>query len=72
MLFRSGGFTDMKDTTTPFGKNVLEAINDVVKEFAFPVCFQFPVGHTDENYALKIGVEYELNVGSGGVTLTEK
>ena len=67
-----GGFTDMKDTTTPFGKNVLEAINDVVKEFAFPVCFQFPVGHTDENYALKIGVEYELNVGSGGVTLTEK
>ena len=67
-----GGFTDIKDTTTPFGKNVLEAINDVVKEFAFPVCFQFPVGHTDENYALKIGVEYELNVGSGGVTLTEK
>lgn len=67
-----GGFTDMKDTTIPFGKNVLEAIGDVVKEFDFPVCFQFSTGHTDENYALKIGVEYELNVGSGKVTLAEK
>lgn len=67
-----GGFTDMKDTTIPFGKNVLEAISDVVKEFDFPVCFQFPTGHNDENYALKIGVEYELNVGSEKVSLSEK
>ena len=67
-----GGFTDMKDTTIPFGKKVLQVIYDVVNEFDVPVCFQFPAGHTNENYALKIGVEYELNVGSRKVSLSEK
>lgn len=66
-----GGFTEVKDTTIPFGKDVYEVINDAVKEYQYPVCFQFPVGHTRENYALKIGVEYRLVVGEK-VTLEEK
>lgn len=67
-----GSFSDMKDTTIPFGKNVEEVIADAVKEFDFPVCFQFPVGHTNENYALKLGVMYELNVGESRVILKEQ
>jgi muramoyltetrapeptide carboxypeptidase len=66
-----GGFTDMKDTTLPFGKDVLGIINDIVKEYAFPVCFNFPVSHEKENYALKVGVEYALNVKAKKVTLQE-
>jgi muramoyltetrapeptide carboxypeptidase len=67
-----GGFTDMKDTATPFGKNVYEVINDIVKEFDYPVCFEFPVSHNRENYALKIAVKYKLEVREEGVVLKEK
>jgi muramoyltetrapeptide carboxypeptidase len=66
-----GGFTEMKDTTIPFGKDVYNVINDVVKEYNYPVCFNFPVSHTRENYALKVGVEYKLNVSDESVSLKE-
>lgn len=67
-----GRFNDMKDTTVPFGIDVIDAIKEVVKEYRFPVCFEFPVGHDGENYALKIGVQYELKVGRSKVTLSER
>jgi muramoyltetrapeptide carboxypeptidase len=66
-----GGFTEMKDTTIPFGKEVYDVINDIVKEYNYPICFNFPVSHTRENYALKVGVEYKLNVSDEGVSLKE-
>ena len=37
-----GGFTDGKDTERPYGKNVYEIIHDVVKEYDYPVCYDFP------------------------------
>jgi len=58
-----GRFTDVKDTVRPFGKNVEEAINDIIKDYDYPVCFNFPVSHGTENYALKVGVVYELKTG---------
>ena len=66
-----GGFTDMKDTERPFGKTVHEIIYEHVKEFDFPVCFDFPVSHEKENYALKIGQRYDLVVEDNGVLLAE-
>ena len=66
-----GKFTDMKDTTIPFGQTVEEVIRDVVKEYDYPVCFNFPVSHEKENYALKIGVEYKLTVDNTVVNLKE-
>lgn len=67
-----GGFTDTKDTERPFGKTVYQAIYDVIKDYDYPVCFNFPVGHAKENYALKVGVEYELGVTNKTVLLAEK
>ena len=66
-----GGFTEVKDTVIPFGKEVYEVIYDVIKEYGYPVCFKFPVGHTRENYVLKIGAQYKLHVGKKMVTLEE-
>jgi muramoyltetrapeptide carboxypeptidase len=66
-----GSFSDMKDTTVPFGEDIYTAIKYLVEKFAFPVCFGFPVGHTRENYPLKIGFKYQLNVGRKKVSLTE-
>ena len=58
-----GGFNDVKDTDRPFGKTIEEAINDALKEYDYPLCFNFPVSHGRENYALKIGATYQLSVG---------
>jgi len=66
-----GEFTDNKDTERPYGKRAEEIIYDQIKEYSFPVCFNFPVSHEKENYALKIGMEYKLSVTSKVVHLKE-
>ncbi len=66
-----GGFTDMKDTERPFGKTMDEILADAVVAVDVPVCFNFPVSHNKENYALKVGVEYNLIVGARKVVLKE-
>ena len=66
-----GGFTDMKDTENPFGQTAYEIIRDAVADYDYPVCFDFPVSHGKENYALKIGVGYKLKVGKNKVMLEE-
>ncbi|WP_132053043.1 S66 peptidase family protein [Pseudocnuella soli] len=66
-----GGFTDVKDTERPFGATAYEIIQDAVKEYDFPVCYNFPVSHTNENYALKHGLPHKLVVDEAGVRLSE-
>jgi muramoyltetrapeptide carboxypeptidase len=64
-----GGMTEMKDNAIPFGKNAEEIIVDAVKEYNYPVCFNFPAGHVDRNLAFYLGKKCELNVGSENSTL---
>ena len=45
---------------TAFWKSIDEVIHDIVKDYDYPVCFNFPVSHGKENYALKIGVTYQI------------
>lgn len=66
-----GGFTDSKDTDRPFGKTVYEVIKDIVQDYDYPVCFDFPVSHNKENYALKVGVVHKLKVTKKSVSLSE-
>lgn len=66
-----GSFSENKDTERPFGKDVYDIIQEHVKEFDYPVCFGFPVGHVKENYALKIGARYQFSVEESGVILSE-
>lgn len=67
-----GRFSDMKDTTVPFGQAVEDAIKDLVRGYDYPVCFGFPVSHDKENYALKVGVSYKLKVKKDFVALKER
>ncbi len=57
-----GGMTDMKDNTIPFGKTAEEIILDAVKEYNYPVCFNFPAGHVDRNLALYFGRKVKLEI----------
>jgi len=67
-----GGFTEIKDTVIPFGATVAELIHERLSKYKYPVCFDFPVSHSRENYPLKIGVKHELQVGKTGVRLSER
>lgn len=66
-----GGFTDVHDTDRPFGKPVETILKEIVAGYDFPVCFDFPVSHTERNYALKVGAGYKLKVTKNKVTLEE-
>ncbi|MFP5039424.1 LD-carboxypeptidase [Parasediminibacterium sp. JCM 36343] len=66
-----GGFTDMKDTTIPFGEDIYAIINHHLTSYQYPLCFDFPVGHQTNNYALKVGVVHELKITSTSVQLKE-
>jgi muramoyltetrapeptide carboxypeptidase len=67
-----GGFTEMEDTGRPFGQTVEEIIRDKVKEYDYPVCFNFPAGHQDINYTITLGATHKLTVNGNGGTLELK
>lgn len=68
-----GGFkVKPDDPGEEFGKTVIDIVMEKIKEFKYPVCFDFPVGHQKNNYALKCGVMHELVVNGEGVMLREK
>jgi muramoyltetrapeptide carboxypeptidase len=66
-----GSFTDMKDTERPFGQSAYEIIRDLLEEFDYPVCYGFPVGHVQQNFALKCGAEHRLKITKDAVLLEE-
>jgi len=65
-----GGMSAMRDNTeafgfkadNPYGRTAKEIINEAVAGYNFPVCFDFPSGHTENNIALVFGRELELEV----------
>jgi muramoyltetrapeptide carboxypeptidase len=59
-----GGMTDMHDNTIPFGKNAHEIILEITSEYDFPICFNFPAGHLDDNRALIFGRNVSLQITS--------
>jgi muramoyltetrapeptide carboxypeptidase len=68
-----GGFNRIKpdDPGEEFGRTVYDIVMEKVKDFKYPVCFGFPVGHQKDNYALKCGIMHQLNVSRNEVTLDE-
>ena len=66
-----GGFkTKPDDAGEEFGRSLYDIVTEVVKEYSYPVCFDFPVGHQKNNYALKCGMKHELVVSNDMVSLT--
>lgn len=57
-----GGMTDMKDNSIPFGMQTEEIILHYAKKYNYPVFFNFPCGHIEHNYAIKLGVEASIIV----------
>lgn len=50
-----GGMTSMNDNEIPWGKDALEIIQDVLKDYKFPIIYNFPAGHIKDNRAMILG-----------------
>ena len=67
-----GGFkVKVDDPGDEFGKTLYDIVMAQVKDYSYPVCFDFPVGHQKNNYALKCGVKHKLTVTVDEVVLKE-
>jgi len=82
-LKRTGKLSDLKalviggfkikpdDPGDEFGRTLYEIVLEKVKEYSYPVCFDFPVGHQRNNYAFKCGVRHRLEMNDTSATLKE-
>lgn len=64
-----GQFTEYKENKS-LGKDLYGAISDLVKEYGYPVCFNFPVGHVTMNLPLINGAEVTLETEKKEVKLS--
>jgi len=68
-----GGFNIKKqrDPAEEMTQSLYDLVLEKVKDFDFPVCFGFPVGHQVANFALKCNVQHRLSVTDTGTVLEE-
>ena len=64
-----GWMTKMQDNSIPYGRSAEEIIRDIVTEYDFPICFNFPAGHVEDNRALIFGRNVQLNISDRKVQL---
>lgn len=64
-----GGFSDMHDNKVPFGQSAPEIVHEIVRNYNFPVSFNFPAGHIKDNRALILGRTVDLVVTSENTTV---
>ena len=50
-----GAFNDMHESSIPLGMTAKEIIYEKVKEYGYPVIWDYPAGHIDNNLALVLG-----------------
>lgn len=62
-----GAFNEIGEETIPFGQTPEEIIWELVKDYNYPVCFNFPTGHINDNRAMVLGKNVSLNVNNNKV-----
>ncbi|WP_293311064.1 S66 peptidase family protein [Pedobacter sp. UBA5917] len=62
-----GAFNEIAEEKISFGQTVDEVIWDIVKEYDYPVCFNFPTGHIENNLCMTLGAEVALEVETNNV-----
>ncbi|ADV42994.1 LD-carboxypeptidase [Bacteroides helcogenes] len=64
-----GQFTEYEENKS-LGKDLYGALADLLKEYDYPVCFNFPVGHVTMNVPLINGAKVTLEVNQKEVKLS--
>jgi len=52
-----GSMIDMNDNSVPFGRSVKTMITELLSGYDFPIIFDVPVGHDEENISIKLGAD---------------
>ena len=64
-----GQFTEYEEDPD-MKKSLHQIISDAVKDYDYPVCFNFSAGHIDQNFPLLMGATAELTVEQNGAVLS--
>lgn len=67
-----GGMTDMKDNSIPFGMNVPEIIHHYTQKYNYPVFFDFPAGHWENNFAIRLATSAKIEIKNDEYIFTQK
>ena len=65
-----GSMTKMKDNDIPWGKNALQIVEDITKNYTIPIIYNFPAGHIQDNRALILGSTVTMEVTPTKSSLT--
>jgi muramoyltetrapeptide carboxypeptidase len=60
-----GHMSRMKDSPIAFGESAYEIIHRIVKDYSYPVIYNFPAGHIKPNMALILGRRIKMSVDAG-------
>jgi muramoyltetrapeptide carboxypeptidase len=66
-----GAFNHIEVEDIPFGQAADEVIAEIVSSYAYPVCYNFPVGHIEDNRAMVLGKNTLLQVGERHVSFKQ-
>ncbi len=64
-----GQFTDTEEDPD-MNRNLYEIISYAVKDYEYPVCYNFSAGHIDDNFPLVMGAEVTLEVDIHGAEIS--
>lgn len=64
-----GAFNGIETESIPFGQTPEELIAALVKEYDYPVCYNFPTGHINNNLTMILGKNISLNIKEHQVNL---
>lgn len=67
-----GGMTNIKDTEAPYNQSPEEIIHEHTSTYNYPVCFNFPAGHINDNRAILLGTKAKLRVSESGVNFWQE
>lgn len=66
-----GGMTSMRDHEIPFGKNTVEIIKTITADYDYPILFDFPAGHIEDNRSLLLGKEMTIDIQSESIKFNQ-
>ena len=62
-----GAFNEIEEEKISFGQTADQVICEIVQEYDYPVCFNFPTGHIENNLCMTLGAEINLKVETNNV-----
>jgi muramoyltetrapeptide carboxypeptidase len=65
-----GGMNKIEEAKIPWGKSIEETVYGVVREYEYPVLFDFPAGHVADNRAFYIGKQAKIDIKGKKAILT--